>query len=107
MTKPLKKFIPLIILAIGVAIFVLLNITQSSTTPVTPSERSWRVQTLVAKPQKLAPTLTLYGQIETPALVEASAPKKGRVALIHVREGDSIKKGDVLLVLDKRDFTPR
>ena len=107
MTKLLKKFIPLIILAIGVAIFVLLKITQSSAIPVTPSERSWRVQTLVAKPQQLAPSLTLYGQIETPALVEASAPKKGRVALIHVREGDSIKKGDVLLVLDKRDFTPR
>ena len=107
MTKLLKKFIPLIILAIGVVIFILLKITQSSAIPVTPSERSWRVQTLVAKPQQLAPSLTLYGQIETPALVEASAPKKGRVALIHVREGDSIKKGDVLLVLDKRDFTPR
>ncbi len=107
MTKSLKKFIPLIILAIGVAIFILLKITQSSAIPVTPSERSWRVQTLVAKPQQLAPSLTLYGQIETPALVEASAPKKGRVALIHVREGDPIKKGEVLLVLDKRDFTPR
>ena len=107
MTKLLKKFIPLIIVAIGVAIFVLLKITQSSAIPVTPSERSWRVKTLVAKPQQLAPSLTLYGQIETPALVEASAPKQSRVVSISVREGDPIKKGDILLTLDKRDFKPR
>ncbi len=107
MTKLLKKFIPLIILAIGVVIFILLKITQSSAIPVTPSERSWRVKTLVAKPQQLAPSLTLYGQIETPALVEASAPKQSRVVSISVREGDPIKKGDILLTLDKRDFKPR
>ena len=107
MTKLLKKFIPLIIVAIGVAIFVLLKITQSSAIPVTPSERSWRVKTLVAKPQQLAPSLTLYGQIETPALVEASSPKQSRVVSISVREGDPINKGDILLTLDKRDFKPR
>ncbi len=107
MTKLLKKFIPLIILAIGVVIFILLKITQSSAIPVTPSERSWHVQTLVAKPQQLAPSLTLYGQIETPALVEASSPKQSRVVSISVREGDPINKGDILLTLDKRDFKPR
>ncbi len=107
MTKPvLKKLIPFFILAVGVAIFVLLKITQPPAIPVTHSERSWRVQTLIAKPQQLAPSLTLYGQIETPELVQASAPMKSRVTSIYVREGDPIKKGKILLTLDERDFKP-
>lgn len=108
MKKPtLKQSAPILIVLLGIAIFVLLKITQPSTTVAPHVERSWRVQTLTARLQTLSPSLSLYGKIETPAMVSAAAVNKSRVTSIYVREGDSIQAGQLLLTLDKRDFNPR
>jgi len=108
MKKPsLKQLSPIIIIVVGIAVFALLKITQPSSPAALIIERSWQVQTLVANPQTHSPSLTLYGKIETPALVNAAAPKNSRVSSIQVREGDPIHKGQLLLALDERDFKPR
>lgn len=108
MKKPLlKRILPLIIIAVGIIIFIILKITQPSSPPAPHKERAWQIQTMLANPQRLSPSLTLYGQIETPALVNAAAPKNSRVTSIQVREGDSIKKDQLLISLDERDFKPR
>ena len=101
-----KQLLPLIIIFCGIAVFALLKATRPTSEPVPAKERSWHVQTLSAKLQQLSPTLTLYGQIESPALLNAAAPNKSRVDNISIREGDPIKKGQILLVLDERDFKP-
>lgn len=107
MKKPtLKQFLPIIIIVIGIAVFLLLKVTQPTIPSPTLKERSWRVKTLVANPQTYSPSLTLYGQIETSALVNAAAPINSRVSSILVREGDPIQKGQLLLTLDARDFRP-
>jgi RND family efflux transporter MFP subunit len=107
MIKPtLKQLIPLFIIIIGIVIFGLLKITRPAAIPVTHTERNWQIETLIAKPQSISPSLTLYGHIESPSLVQATAPKKGWVTLLNVREGDAIKKGQLLLTLDERDFKP-
>jgi len=101
-----KQLLPLIIIACGIAVFALLKATRPDSETAVIKERSWHVQTIKAKLQQLSPTLTLYGQIETPELVNAAAPKKSRVVNISVREGDPISKGQLLLSLDERDFRP-
>lgn len=108
MKKPtLKQLAPLLIILSGIAVFALLKATQATSPPAAIKERSWRVQTLIANPQTHSPSLTLYGKIETPELVQAAAPKNSRVTSIQVREGDPIEKAQLLLSLDSRDFKPR
>ena len=72
--------------------------------PLEPKERIWYVETITVEPQSLSPTLTLYGQVETPDLLKASAPKDGQVDQVLVREGALISRGQLLLTLDSRDF---
>ncbi len=101
-----KKILPLIIILLGILIFTLLLVTRQEKVKATVQERIWRVETIAIKLKTLSPTLTLYGKVETPALVKAAAPKKSRVAEVLVKEGDSIKPGQLLIALDAGDFEP-
>ncbi len=103
----LPWLLPLLIVGSGVAVFALLMTTAPGSPSVPPKERSWLVETVTAEPQALAPTLTLYGQIETPALLNAAAPGKSRVVSVAVKEGDRVGSGQLLLELDQRDFLPK
>lgn len=103
----LQYFLPILIIAAGILIFIILKITRPTSPPVTIKERVWQVKTIPARLEQLAPALTLYGQVETPALVKAAAPRKSRVQSIAVREGDRISKGQLLLSLDPRDYQPK
>lgn len=102
-----KVLAPVIIIAAGILIFIVLKATRPTSQPVSIKERVWQVKTVPARFEQLAPSLTLYGQIETPSLVNAAAPRKSRVTSVSVKEGDAIAKGDLLLSLDPRDYEPR
>ncbi|MCK4840514.1 MAG: biotin/lipoyl-binding protein [Methylococcales bacterium] len=102
----LKQLLPVLIILFGIAVFALLKLSQPSSVPTAIKERIWHVKSLIANPQSYSPTLSLYGQIESPALVSATAPNKSQVTAVYVREGDAIKKGQLLLSLDERDFKP-
>ena len=102
-----KVLAPVIIIVIGILIFYVLKAARPTSKPVSIKERVWQVKTIPAKLELLAPSLTLYGQIETPDLVNAAAPKNGRVLSVSVREGDAITSGQLLVSLDPRDYEPR
>ena len=70
-------------------------------------ERVWPVAVVQAEPQSARPTLTLYGRIEAPDQVRASAPVAGRLAEVAVRDGDYVEAGALLARLDPRDLQPR
>jgi multidrug efflux pump subunit AcrA (membrane-fusion protein) len=95
------------ILGAGIGIFVILKLSGPVQQPVESRERVWRVETLLAQPAQLSPTLTLYGRVETPELLRAAAPADGRVAAVEVREGQRIEPGQLLFTMDPRDFVPR
>ncbi len=95
------------ILGAGIALFIILKLSGPVQEPVESRERVWRVDTLIAQPAQLSPTLTLYGRVETPELLRAAAPADGRIAAVEVREGQSIEPGQLLLTMDPRDFEPR
>jgi multidrug efflux pump subunit AcrA (membrane-fusion protein) len=95
------------ILGAGIGIFVILKLSGPAQQPVESRERVWRVDTLIAEPGQLSPTLTLYGRVETPELLRAAAPADGRIAAVEVREGQRVEPGQLLLTMDPRDFVPR
>ncbi len=104
---PLKFWMPFIILGMAAIIFTLLLLTRPESPRPKIKERIWRVKTLKANPTTLAAILILYGKVETPDMLKAAAPKKSRVAKVLVHEGDRVKQGELMLVLDPRDFEPR
>ncbi len=102
-----KVLIPIILLALGIGGFAALKATKPVPPPVQPQERVWKVATVVVAPDSLSPTLTLTGQVESPAQTNAAAPGLGRIAAVQVREGQAVSRGQVLVEMDSRDFAPR
>lgn len=102
-----KRTLPLIIVGIGILGFILLRITRPEPEPATPTERSWRVETLTITPQQLQASLTLYGTLESPERFTVVAPLAGRIAALPARDGQPVNAGEPLLELDQADIQPR
>jgi multidrug efflux pump subunit AcrA (membrane-fusion protein) len=103
----LKIVLPILIIAVGVGAFRLLKATKPEQEPPRVQERVWRVDVAPAEPRSLAPELELYGRVETPDLLRATAAASAWVAEVAVRDGDRVEQGQLLLRLDERDFLPR
>ena len=107
MKRIVKIVLPILILTAAIGVFAALKVTKPEQPPAKVSERIWRVEVEEAQPRTLVPTLTLYGQVETASLFKAAAPAPSRVDRILVRDGARVKQGQLLVVLDERDFMPR
>lgn len=101
-----KRLVPLLIVAFGILIFVVLRLTRDVPAPATPQERSWRVETLAIQPDSFQPSLTLYGQLESPSRFTVTAPMVGRIGSLPVRDGDLVSAGSQLVALDDADIEP-
>lgn len=102
-----KRLVPVLIIAVGIAVFILLRVTRDDPEPVAVQERSWRVETLEIEPASLQPSLTLYGQLESPRRFTVVAPLAGRIAQLPVRDGEVVEEGTLLVALDDADIEPR
>ncbi|MFN2361905.1 MAG: efflux RND transporter periplasmic adaptor subunit [Marinobacter sp.] len=102
----LKRFIPLLILAIGVAGFILLKVTRPEPETVSASERSWLVEVTRVAPATHTPVLPLYGELVAPEQTTITAPLAGRIGSRPVREGQRVRAGDLLVALDNADVAP-
>ncbi len=107
MTIEYRRYWPWSVLALGLLLFTVLIITRPRQPAPAVKARVWQVEAVSVNPRSLEPILTLYGQVETPALMQAAAPGKGRVGEVLVKEGQHARKGQVLMRLDSRDFEPR
>ncbi|MBA4742753.1 MAG: efflux RND transporter periplasmic adaptor subunit [Azoarcus sp.] len=103
----MRRLLALGILLLAVAGFIALRATRPEPPAVEVRERVWPVAVAQAVPQSARPTLTLYGRIEAPDRVRASAPVAGRILTLAVRDGDFVEAGAVLAQLDPRDLQPR
>jgi len=101
-----KRLVPILIVAVGIAIFILLRLTADEPAAVGSTERSWRVATEVIQPDAFAPRLTLYGELESPRRFTVVAPMAGRVAALPAQDGEEVKQGDLLMQLDEADIQP-
>ncbi len=95
------------VLAVGVGTFAYLKSTAREQPAAEIKERVWRVEVQEITLRTLMPTLTLYGQVETPRRLKAAAPADAVVEDVLVREGDRVTKHQLLVRLDERDFLPR
>lgn len=102
----LKRFVPLLILAIGVAGFILLKVTRPEPETVSARERSWLVEVMTVTPDTRTPVLPLYGELVAPDQTTIAAPLAGRIGSRPVREGQRVEAGELLVALDDADVAP-
>lgn len=100
----LRLGLPVLLLALSIGGFSYLKASRPEPPKPKPKEKVWQVDVFEATPQALAPSLSLYGEIEAPALLQAAAPGAGLVTEIQVRRGDLVTQDQALLTLDRRDF---
>ncbi|NMT63005.1 efflux RND transporter periplasmic adaptor subunit [Marinobacter orientalis] len=102
----LKRIIPLLILAVGVAGFILLKVTRPEPDTVSAKERSWLIEVMTVRPDTHTPVLSLYGELVAPEQTTIAAPLAGRIGSRPVQEGQRVKAGELLVALDSADVTP-
>lgn len=93
------------IMVVAVLIFIFLKATKPSQPAIASKQKVWPIETVSVSLQSHAPVYTLYGKVESNALVTASAPLNGLVSNLNVKEGDQINAGQLLLSLDETDIT--
>ncbi len=98
------RFLPLLILFLAMSTYAYLKMSKPERVKPVAKEKVWQVDVIAAQPQTLSPTLTLYGEVETPALVKAAAPGPGLVAEVLVSPGDQVQQAQKLVSMDSRDF---
>lgn len=67
------------------------------------AETAWPVTVIEAKEETLSPEVTLYGRVETPRTSTLTSSVKAYVSSVHVREGDWVREGDLLIQFDQVD----
>ena len=101
-----RKLLPLLMIALGIAGFLLLKATRPEPAEVSATERSWLVQVQEINPTQATPVLPLYGEVVAPDLQTITATLAGRIDRLPVREGQQVSEGDLLIALDSADIEP-
>lgn len=97
-----KKVLAVVIvlaLAGGGVLLVRSKKAQVAAAP-TPTERPAAVRTVIARRGPLQEVRTYLARVEPWQVAEVSAQVTARVERVTVREGDPVRKGDLLVVLD-------
>ncbi|TVQ70608.1 MAG: HlyD family efflux transporter periplasmic adaptor subunit [Chromatiaceae bacterium] len=103
--QPVRRFLPLILLALGILGFILLMITRPEQPPREVAERAWRVDVQEIELQTLSPQLTLYGHVTSPRAASLRAAVEADVAQVPAEEGRRVEAGDTLVELDRRELS--
>lgn len=99
-----KLLLPMLVLLLaGAAYYSLVSSKTQRERPVL-AEKIWQIDVMTARRQALSPNLTLYGRIESPELLKSAAPGGGIIERVFVRNGATVKQGDPLVTMDRRDF---
>lgn len=103
--RPARRrwWLPLLILLLASAGAAALIATKPKPKPVEVVERAWLVSTTRALPARFAPSVTLYGRVESLWSSELTAAVSADVQAVAVVEGDLVAKAAVLVRLDDRD----
>ncbi|HMF92047.1 MAG TPA: efflux RND transporter periplasmic adaptor subunit [Candidatus Angelobacter sp.] len=87
------KVLIVIVIILGVGLLVGLTVTQTQKSIVT-------VQTGKVVKQDIASLVTASGEIKPMTYVNVGANAMGRIVRLHVKEGDKVKKGQLLAQLE-------
>ncbi|MEQ8858718.1 MAG: biotin/lipoyl-binding protein [Pseudomonadales bacterium] len=67
-------------------------------------EKAWPVAVMAAEPRTQSPSFTAYGRVESTRIAHLATDLVADVRAVHVREGDWVAKGDLLLELDDAEI---
>jgi multidrug efflux pump subunit AcrA (membrane-fusion protein) len=98
-----RLFLPLLILGGAVAVAAFLVATKPKTEPLAIKEKAWLVRALAVAPGDWAPTLTVYGRVESLWSTDLTAGLAAEVVGVYVIDGDDVGQGQVLARLDDRE----
>ncbi|QKI90041.1 efflux RND transporter periplasmic adaptor subunit [Thiomicrorhabdus xiamenensis] len=104
MNKLVKRLIPILIVGVAIALFIYMKNSKPQQPPVEVKEKVWMVNGVSVSLENLAAVQTLYGVVESNALVKASAPISAVVEKVAVLPGDEVKKGEMLVALSSEDL---
>ncbi|MEM7406149.1 MAG: biotin/lipoyl-binding protein [Pseudomonadota bacterium] len=99
----LRILLPVLILAGAAAGAAALYKSRPQAEPLEIKEKVWAVEVTQVRRAAQNPELTLYGRVESPRSARLSAALTADVADVHVREGQLVDAGDVLVTLDERE----
>jgi RND family efflux transporter MFP subunit len=92
-----------IIAVAGVTAAGTLMATSPRHDPTEVQEKAWPVSAQVIEPQTLSPEVRVFGRVETPHHAQLTSAVSATVQTVNVSEGQTVKKGQVLLNLDDAD----
>ncbi|HHM04217.1 MAG TPA: HlyD family efflux transporter periplasmic adaptor subunit [Gammaproteobacteria bacterium] len=102
-SRHIRIILPPALLALALAGAYALYATHPQSAARQVEERAWRVSVEPLRIASLAPTLTLYGQVESPRAARLKSALAAEVVALSAREGRAVNRGEVLLRLDERD----
>ncbi|MFH1214298.1 MAG: efflux RND transporter periplasmic adaptor subunit [Candidatus Neomarinimicrobiota bacterium] len=97
MKKGRKKILILILIVIAVSGIIFMNMNKKKEKPLA-------VQTEKVSRQRIVQTVNASGSLEPVSEVKISANVAARITNIAVKEGNIVKKGDLLVELDKTQY---
>ncbi len=103
--KKLVKFLsPIVLLALGFAGFQFITGNQEESPQLIRNAPEQFV--FVKKADKIdeIPNIRLFGIVETPSFASLSTAIEADVELVSVLEGESVKRGDLLITLNRQDI---
>jgi len=105
--KILSKIIPLIIVGVAIAGFIVLKKTRPSAPVKTIEERQWLVQAETITVGTHSPVIPLYGRSDVPSVTTITAAIQTHVQQVRVKPGEFVKKNQILLSLDEQEVKIR
>ncbi len=107
LSVPKKLRTSLIIVAAAALASASLFATAPRATPEEMTEKAWPVTTLHVEPSELGPAFNAYGRFEASQTSVLTSKVAAWIDTVHVREGDQVQAGQLLVSLDGSDFERR
>jgi len=99
-----RWLLPLLIIALALLLMMRMQAGKPAHKKTQAKEKAWQVDVMKLQAETLTPSLTLYGKVESSALLKAAAPAAGVIEQLLVQPGDVVQAGQLLLAMDQRDF---
>ena len=100
---PKRILLPVVLLAVAIVGAWLLHATKPKTPPLDVEAQAWVIAVQPIKLETVAPTLPLYGRVETPRTAKLASALSAEVHEVAIQEGNAVDKGQLLVRLDDRD----
>ena len=98
-----KLLLPLFIIVVAVCVAYALIASKPQPASVETTEKAWLVQVMPVELGTHAPSLTLYGRVDSLWSTQLTAAVEADVLAVAHIPGDRVRKGQVLVRLDPQD----